>query len=245
MFSKVVTIIFVTFLSYAKLSCQTIGMLINSDLSVDKKVNGSIGTGLIMNWPLFEERFDFQLSSFLTIKNDKLIESDTNFYLFGIVSSYSRIGSTASALYVIPISNTMKFKAGLSVSYNYIKFSVIPIPLSYIAYERLHSIGPGIRTNYNFKLKENSKLSFDLIFDTTYLIKIHDSGSFPENSKLNNTFLYTVFVSTPFFEPVINWKFKFAEISLSISKGLNYLAIDVDDLSCNLPSIAKTALLVG
>ena len=52
-------------------------------------------------------------------------------------------------------------------------------------------------------------------------------------------------VSTPFFEPVINWKFKFAEISLSISKGLNYLAIDVDDLSCNLPSIAKTALLVG
>lgn len=27
--------------------------------------------------------------------------------------------------------------------------------------------------------------------------------------------------------------------------GLNYLAIDVDDLSCNLPSIAKTALLVG
>jgi hypothetical protein len=52
-------------------------------------------------------------------------------------------------------------------------------------------------------------------------------------------------VSTPFFETVINWKFKFAEISLSISKGLNYLAIDVDDLSCNLPSIAKTALLVG
>ena len=53
------------------------------------------------------------------------------------------------------------------------------------------------------------------------------------------------FVSTPFFEPVIDWKFKFAEISLSISKGLNYLAINVDDLSCNLPSIAKTALLVG
>jgi hypothetical protein len=52
-------------------------------------------------------------------------------------------------------------------------------------------------------------------------------------------------VSTLFFELVINWKFKFAEISLSISKGLNYLAIDVDDLSCNLPSIAKTTLLAG
>jgi len=52
-------------------------------------------------------------------------------------------------------------------------------------------------------------------------------------------------VSTPFFEPVINWKFKFAEISLSISKGLDYLATDADDLSCNLPSIAMTTLLTG
>ncbi len=52
-------------------------------------------------------------------------------------------------------------------------------------------------------------------------------------------------VSNPFFEPVINWKFKFAEISLSISKGLDYSVIDVDDLSCNLPSIARPTLLTG
>jgi hypothetical protein len=51
-------------------------------------------------------------------------------------------------------------------------------------------------------------------------------------------------ISPPLFEPVINWKFKFAEISLSISKGLDYLVIDVDDLSCNLPSIARTNLLI-
>ena len=53
------------------------------------------------------------------------------------------------------------------------------------------------------------------------------------------------YVSKPSFKPVIDWKFKFVEISLGTSKGLNYFVIDVDDLSCNLPSITKTAFLAG
>jgi len=197
-FSKAATILLLLFLSYTKSTCQTIGLLINSDLSIDKKVNGSIGAGIFMNWPVYGESFDFQLSSFLTINNDKLIEHDKTFFTDGIISSYLRIGSTVSTLYVIPISNTMKFKAGLSVSYNYIVFSVLPIPLSYIVSESLHSIGPGFKADYNFKLKEDSKFSFDLIFDSTYLFKLQDSGSFPENAKLNNTVLYTFFIAASY-----------------------------------------------
>lgn len=188
---KTIVFIALTTLCCNKINCQKIGFLLGTDISKDKKVNGSLGGGLYVNWPVFKKKFDLQFSSFLAINNQKLIESDRDFFIYGIVSSYLRIGGAASTLYIIPISNTMEFKTGPCISYNYINLSVLTIGDSSIRGERLHSISSGFRNNFNFKLKEKSKLSFDVFFDSTFLFKLQDSGSFPERAKLNNTVLYT------------------------------------------------------
>lgn len=181
-----------------KSSCQNIGFLFNSDFSMDKKVNVAIGGGFYCYWPAVNERIDFQLSAFRTINNNKTIKSDRDFTIEGIVSGYKKIGASASALYVLPFSNTAKFKLGPSVSYNFFRLTASGIGASFAAIQKLNSIGPGIKSNFNFKVK--SQATFDIILDTSYLLKINESGSFPEKAKLNNSILFSLFIglSYPF-----------------------------------------------
>lgn len=192
---RILFVVFFILFSCENAKCQNLGLAISSDFSTDKKVIGSLGPVIFAKFPIFNDRFDFQLASFVTINNNKLIESDRNFFIQGIISDYMRIGGSASTVYTLPISNIMKFKIGLSVSYNYMQFRVIPIPLNYFENYSLNSIGSGFRVDYNFKFKEDSNLSFDIILDAAYLFRLHDSGSFPENAKLNNTILYTFLVA--------------------------------------------------
>lgn len=175
-------------------NCQNIGFLINTDFSIDNKINGSIGGGFYVFWPTFNDRFEFQLSASITKNEGKMIEGDKNVTNEDIVSSYFRIGSSLSSLYVKPISKTMKLKLGPLVTYNYIVFSTIPIPFSVVQSASLHAIGTGFRTNFNFKVKEKSEATFDFIFDSAYLFKFTEYDYLPRNTELHSSFLYTFII---------------------------------------------------
>ncbi|MEX1189110.1 MAG: hypothetical protein WED33_07615 [Bacteroidia bacterium] len=177
-------------------NCQNIGLLFNMDLSKDNKVNHSFGGGFNFFWPISKEKLEIHLTPTFAFNRERILENDRSLTNDGIVTNYSRYGSSATTLYVMPISDYIKIKAGAIISYNYISFSITGFTSNFIKIQTLSSVGAGLATNFNFKLRKEAKCSFDIILNSTYLFEVNSSGPLPDYASLRNTVLYSILIGT-------------------------------------------------